>query len=208
MRARIALSLPVAALALVGGCDDTFISISSDGRIDVIISSVGPGGIGGGLRLTVDGSTTEFLIASGSATLTGLSQGSHSVLLGGLPDNCGVEGANPRTVVVTADGTAALTFVVFCDRSTTGALSIRVATTGEPADSDGYLLVVGEGGVRLIASSATETFTGLPAGVHLVELKNIAPGCKLEGGNPQPAVVVAGRTESVGLVVNCGAPTR
>jgi hypothetical protein len=208
MRARLALSVPVAALALAGGCEDTFISTSSDGRIEVVVNTTGPGSDDDGFRLTVDGNTTEFLVAGGAAALTGLSQGSHSVLLGGLADNCRVEGDNPRTVVVGADGTAGVTFVVSCERGTTGTLFITVATTGEPADSDGYLLVVGESGVRPIASSANETFTGLPPGVHQVMLKNLAAGCALEGGNPQPAVVVAGETEPVGLVVRCGSATQ
>lgn len=204
MRARLALSVPIAALALASGCEDTFISISSDGRIEVAVNTIGPGSDDDGFRVTVDGRTTENLALGGGVALTGLSQGSHSVLLGGLADNCRVEGANPRTVVVGADGSASVTFVVSCERGTTGALSITVVTTGEPADHDGYLLVVGESGVRPIPSSARETFTGLPPGAHLVELKNMAAGCALEGGNPQPAVVVAGETEPVGLVVRCG----
>ena len=69
-------------------------------------------------------------------------------------------------------------------------------------------LVVGEGGVRPIASGDSETFAGLPPGVHLVMLKNVAPGCALEGGNPQRAVVEIGKTAAIGLVVRCGSATR
>jgi hypothetical protein len=205
---RLALAVPVAAALLAGGCDDTFISISSDGRIEVLVTSSGPGDDDDGFRVTVDDSTTQFLMPGGSVTLTGLSQGSHRVLLAGLAENCRVEGANPRPVVVTADRRASVTFLVLCERTTTGALAISVATTGDLVDTDGYLLVVGEAGARRIANSANETFSGLLPGMHLVMLKDVAHGCALEGGNPQPAVVVAGETAPVRLVVKCGVGTQ
>jgi hypothetical protein len=200
--------LAFAALVFASGCGDTFISTDSDGRLEVVISSSGTGADEDGFSITVDGGTSVILAQGGRATLTGLSPGSHSVLLGGLAENCAVLGANPRTVAVGADGTAAVTFDIYCERATTGKLAIEVRTTGQPADTDGYLLVVGEGGVRPIASAASETFAGLPPGVHLVMLKNVAPGCALEGGNPQRAVVEIGKTAAIGLVVRCGSATR
>ncbi|HET6580156.1 MAG TPA: hypothetical protein VFG66_17675 [Gemmatimonadales bacterium] len=204
MHARLAL----AALVLASGCGDTFISTDSDGRLEVVISSSGSGAGGDGFSITVDGGTAAILVQGGRTALTGLSPGPHTVLLGGLGTNCGVIGANPRTVTVGSDGTAAVTFEVYCERATTGGLAIHVSTFGQPGDTDGYLLVVGEGGVRGIASNASETFTGLPEGVHLVMLKNVAPGCALEGGNPQRAVVEIGKTAPVKLVVRCGGGTR
>lgn len=204
MQARLAL----AALVLASGCGDTFISTDSDGRLEVVISSSGNGTDDDGFRVIVDGGTAAILAQDGSAGLTGLSPGSHTVLLGGLAANCVVIGANPRTVVVGADGTAAVTFEVYCERATTGGLAIHVATIGHPGDTDGYLLAVGEGGVRGIASNASETFTGLPEGAHLVMLKNVAPGCALEGGNPQRAMVEIGKTLPLELVVRCGVETR
>jgi hypothetical protein len=197
-----------ATLAFAIGCGDTFISTDSDGRLEVVISSSGTGADEDGFSITVDGGTSVILAQGGRATLTGLGPGSHSVLLGGLAENCAVLGANPRTVAVGADGTAAVTFDIYCERATTGKLSIEVRTTGQPADTDGYLLVVGEGGVRPIGSGASETFAGLPPGVHLVMLKNMAAGCALEGGNPQRAVVEIGETAAIGLVVRCGSATR
>jgi hypothetical protein len=202
MHARLAL----VALGFAVGCGDTFISVDSDGRLEVVVSSSGDGVDNDGFTISVDGADVGQLAQGGRATLDGLSPGNHTVLLGGLAGNCVVVGANPRTVAVGADGTAAVTFDIFCERATTGGLAIQVATIGQPPDSDGYLLVVGEGGVRGIPSNADESFTGLPAGVHLVMLKNLAAGCALEGGNPQPAAVEAGETTSVRLVVRCGAP--
>jgi hypothetical protein len=202
------LAVLVAFYVLVTGCDNTFIAVSSDGRILVVISSSGSGIDDDGFTILVDGSATGFQVVGGSVTLTGLSQGQHSVRLSGLADNCVVVGANPVTAVVGADGTARVSFTVHCDRATTGALSITVTTLGEPADTDGYLLAVGEGGVRNIANNATEKFVGLPPGTHLVLLKNLLQGCVLDGGNPQSALVVVGETRAMALVVRCGGGMR
>ena len=200
MHARLAF----VALVFAVGCGDTFISVDSEGRLEVVVSSSGDGVDDDGFTITVDGADAGLLAQGGRATLNGLSPGTHTVLLGGLAGNCAVVGANPRSVTVGADGTAAVTFDVFCERATTGGLAIEVATTGQPADTDGYLLVVGEGGVRGISSDDSQSFTGLPAGEHLVMLKNLAAGCALEGGNPQRAVVEVGKTTSVRLLVRCG----
>jgi hypothetical protein len=119
MRIRVALAVPLALLALAAGCENTFINVSSDGRLQVIISSNGTGIDDDGFTITVDGSTTGFQVVGGSVTLTGLSQGRHSVRLSGLAENCVVEGANPVTAVVDADGTASVAFTVRCERAIT-----------------------------------------------------------------------------------------
>ena len=209
MRSGPARTLSLAALTRAAvGCGDTLIRVSSDGQLEVVINTTGTGVDPDGFSISVDRKPAEFQALAGSVTLTGLSQGSHSVLLGGLASNCRVvDGANPRTVSVGANGTATVGFTVRCEHTTTGALTIVVGTTGEPADSDGYRLVVGDGGVRQIGSNASETFAGLAEGVHLVMLKDVAGGCVLEGGNPQPLTVEAGKTVLVGLVVRCGPVT-
>jgi hypothetical protein len=205
MQTRLAL----AALALLAGCGDTFfLSTDSSGRLEVIISSSGDGANGGGFSITVDGGVSQFYSGGEHVTLTGLTPGRHRVQLGGLSENCTVLGANPRTVEVGADGKAAVTFEIYCTLPTTGALEITVVTRGEPADTDGYLLAVGEGGTRSIASNAVETFRGMPGGEHLVMLKNMSPGCVLDGGNPQPTEVEIGKTRPVTLEVNCGGGRR
>jgi hypothetical protein len=121
-----------ATLAFAIGCGDTFISTDSDGRLEVVISSSGTGADEDGFSITVDGGTSVILAQGGRATLTGLGPGSHSVLLGGLAENCAVLGANPRTVAVGADGTAAVTFDIYCERATTVSSPSRCAPPASP----------------------------------------------------------------------------
>lgn len=206
MRAQLALILSAAILAPIGGCDDTFISVSSDGRIEVAVTTSGIDVDVDGFSVSVDGGTAQFVAPGGRVTLSGLQPGGHSVLLSGLAANCQVVGTNPRAVQVGSDGTVDVAFEVSCTRATTGGFTISVSTGGEPADTDGYLLAVAGGEVRPIETDAIETFVGLVPGVHLVTLKDVDEGCTLVGGNPQPFTVVAGKTLLVQLTVSCGPP--
>jgi len=208
MRPHLALTLSSAILALAGGCGDTMISISSDGRIEVSVTTGGTDVDVDGFSVTVDGGVAQFVAPGGRVTLSGLQPGRHSVFLSGLADNCQVVGANPRQVQVGGDGTVDVTFQVSCTRATTGGFTITVVTGGEPADSNGYLLAVAGGGeLRPIGTSAVETFVGLTPGGHLVTLKDVDPGCTLVGGNPQLFTAVAGKTLQVRLTVSCAPPS-
>ena len=197
--------VPLAVLALAAGCGETIIDISSDGRIEVAVSTSGTDPDTDGFSVTVDGGTARFVAPGGSVVLDSLSQGGHSVLLSGLAENCQVDGTNPRSVVVGPDGQADVSFDVRCARATTGGFTIQVSTSGVAADTDGYALAVAGADIRGIGSDASETFTGLAPGVHLVTLTDVDAPCAVTGGNPQPFTVVSGKTLLVQLAVVCGA---
>jgi hypothetical protein len=116
MSTRLHPLVSFAVLALAAGCDETFISVSSDGQIEVTISTNGSDPDSDGFSVTVDGGTARLVAPGGSVVLDGLSEGSHSVLLNGLAENCRVEGTNPRDVVVGPDGQAHVSFDVSCAR--------------------------------------------------------------------------------------------
>jgi hypothetical protein len=194
-----------AALALVlsGGCDSVLI-VDSDGNIEVAISTRGPDPDPDGYSLTVDGDQAYVLPAAGSLVLQ-LPQGNHSVQLGGLADNCSVDGANPRAVVVGGGGSVDVSFSVVCVRAATGGFRIVVSTSGPSPDPDGYqLFVAGAANSRFIGTEATEIFERLTPGQHLITLKGLADGCSLTGGNPRLSTVIAGKTIQVRLSVACG----
>ena len=196
---------PFLTLVLVTACRDTFISVSSDGVIEVRVSTTGAGVDADGFSISVDGGAAQVVAAGGAVTLTNLQEGAHSVLLSGLADNCQVDGTNPRAVVVGADGRASVAFTVVCGLATTGGFTVLVSSSGRPVDPDGYLLSVAGAPSRPVAVTASETFLGLSPGIHLVALKDVVTGCELQGGNPQPFTVVAGKTIEIRLAVQCGA---
>ena len=207
MPTRLQPLVSLAVLAFAAGCDETFISVSSDGRIEVAVSTNGSGLDSHGFSVTVDGGTARFVAPGGSVVLDSLTQGSHSVLLSGLAENCQVDGSNPRSVVVGPDGQADVSFDVRCARATTGGFTIQVSTSGEAPDTDGYALSVAGANIRGIGPSASETFTGLTPGAHLITLKDVDDPCAVTGGNPQPFTVIAGKTVLIRLAVVCGAPS-
>lgn len=204
-RAESALALTL--LTLLAGCNETLISVSTDGQIQVAVNTSGLDTDTDGFSVSVDGGTQQFVDAGGTVTLTNLSTGSHSVQLSGLAENCRVDGPNPRPVVVESDGAAQVAFEVRCARATTGGFLIVVSTGGSPTDPDGYQLSVAGDETRTIGITAQETFVGLTPGVHLITLKDVDPPCAVTGGNPQPYTVVPGKTVTVRLAVSCGPAT-
>ena len=207
MRTRLASAIALTLLTPLAGCDDTFISVSTDGQIQVAVNTSGLDTDTDGFSVSVDGGTEQFVAPGGTVTLTNLSTGGHSVRLSGLSENCRVEGANPRSVVVESDGTAQVAFQVRCAMATTGGFLVQVTTSGNPPDPDGYQLSVAGEDLRNIGTNASQTFTGLAPGIHLITLKDVDPPCAVVGGNPQPFTVVPGKTVTVRLAVACGSAT-
>ena len=67
-----------------------------------------------GYTVTVDSGQSTSIGINDSVTATGIPAGSHRAALGGVPTNCSVSGANPRTVTVQPNDTARTTFSVAC----------------------------------------------------------------------------------------------
>jgi hypothetical protein len=127
MCTRLASALALAMLAPVAACDDTLISISSDGRIEIAINTTGGDVVADGFSVTIDGGVAEFVPAGQAVTLTNLRAGSHTVRLLGLAPECRVEGPNPRSVVVGAgpDDAVQVEFMVRCARAAAAASEAR-----------------------------------------------------------------------------------
>ncbi len=137
MSARLHPLVPLAVLAFAAGCDETLISVSSDGRIEVAVSTNGSDPDTDGFSVTVDGGTASFVAPGESVVLDSLSEGSHSVLLTGLAENCRVNGSNPRVVVVGQDARASVSFDVRCTPATTGDSPSRSRPRGRSRTSMG-----------------------------------------------------------------------
>ena len=90
--------------------------------------------------------------------------------------------------------------------------SIRVtiqtsAATSEAAmDPDGYVVVVEGLESRPAEADAEVTLTGIPAGQHTVELRELQANCTTPL-NPVTAIVVAGGTTPITFQVTCWPPT-
>jgi hypothetical protein len=204
MRTWVAGAAALALGSIVAGCDDTMINVSSDGQIDVAVSTSGFTDNVDGFTISVDGGTEQFVQLGSGLTLRGLALGRHTVQLNGLTENCHVEGSNPRTITVNADGQAPLTFIVDCALPTTGGFKIEVTTTGPSPDPNGYAVTVSNSDTRHVDINGTVTYTGLESGRHLITFKDLDPPCALTVGNPLLSTVVPGKTVTVRIQVACG----
>src|SRR5947207_1062063 len=206
-----------AAVTLMGAaaCNDSqsprpraLLGLPDVGTLAVTVTTSGSN-TPSGYTVTVDGSSSQSVGATGVATFLGLPSGSHTVLLSGVPSNCSVSGDNPRTVSLIAGLVAATTFSVSCTAPpTTGSLRVTTATSGASGDvdPDGYSVTLDGTTSRAIGDNATTTFTGLAPGSHTVVLSGVAANCTVSGGTSRTLSVTAGSTVSTSYAVSC-APT-
>ncbi|MDP2498830.1 MAG: hypothetical protein Q8W44_12685, partial [Candidatus Palauibacterales bacterium] len=114
------LSLLLTGLLVLPACrgdrDGTGPTTPDVGSIEVAANTTGEDPDPNGYTVTLDGADSRFLGASGTATFTDVTAGSHELALSETARNCQVEGSNPRTVSVTAGMTASTTFGVACTR--------------------------------------------------------------------------------------------
>ena len=150
---------------------------------------------------------SESIGTNATVSAPGIVAGDYTVQLSGVPSNCMVSGANPRTVTVPAGGTGSTTFAVSCTgTTTTGTLTVKTTTTGSNLDLDGYTVTVsGSGGTasRPMATNGTSSFTDVPAGSYQVTLSGIAGNCSVTNANPQTVSVPAGGTATTTFDVTC-----
>lgn len=110
-------------------------------------------------------------------------------------------------------------FALGCDDTATlsgptevrSALRVAVAVFGTMPDLDGYLVGLSTGGQSDPASQTVDAaggavfFRNLSPGTHSVRLESLAANCAVEGDNPLPSTVLAGKTTLVQLAVLCPA---
>jgi len=189
--------------ALAAACGDQALG-PAIGVVQVSVTTTGVELDTNGYSVAIDGGGGRAIPVNGTMAFTGLSAGSHNVLLAGLASNCGAVGAaNPRPVEVVAGDTAKVAFSVACV-ATTGAVQVSVTTSGVELDTNGYSVAIDRGVWQAIPVNGTMTLSGLSAGSHSILLAGLTSNCAAGGGaNPRPVAVVAGDTATVAFSVTC-----
>src|SRR5206468_2000315 len=139
----------------------------------------------------VDGGTPQAIVVNGSATITRLSAGSHTVVLSGVAANCAVTGSASRSVSIASGQTVPVIFDVTC-LATTGNIQVTAATSGIDLDPNGYGVQIDGGSPRSVFINGTTTIEGLSAGNHSVTLANAEANCTVAGANPRTIPVTTG----------------
>src|SRR5213078_1447214 len=149
---------------------------TTTGTLSVTTATTGQN-IPAGYTLNVTGPSfptgaSQPIGANDTKTVTGIAAGDYQVSLSGVPSNCMVSGANPRTVTVTAGNTASTTFSVSCTGTTTGTLSVTTATTGQNIPAGYTLNVTGPsfptGASEPIGANDSKPVNGIAAGDYQV----------------------------------------
>ena len=187
--------------AVAAGCNDS--TGPSTGAAQVTVTTIGVELDTNGYSIAIDGGGGHLIPLNDTMTFTGLSAGSHGVLLAGLASNCAAQGeANPRTVNVVAGATAQVVFSVTCV-TTTGSLTVTIGTTGTDLGPDGYSLSVDSGVGQAVAVNGAVTVSGLSAGGHSVTLAGVTTNCTVSGTNPRAVSIATSVTTSVAFDVAC-----
>jgi Tol biopolymer transport system component len=158
-----------------------------------------------GYTIGVDQAEGRPIAANGTLTISDLSGGFHKVQIADIASNCSLDGPSSRTVSVTGDGPAQVTFAVEC-RAPTGGIEITTSTNGESPDSNGYSIALDGGVARPVPSAGTVILAGLTAGSHDLHLFGIEPNCSVVGDNPR-TLAVSTDTIRTTFDIGCAPPT-
>ena len=199
--------LAIAPAALWLGCGGgADVAVGPElGTLEITTATSGPEPDADGYTVSLDGATPEAIGTNATARHADLAVGSHTVALSGLAQNCTATGGATLAVNVTANTVAPAAFAIAC-APTTGTIQVTIASTGAPADPDGYQLLLDGAANQTVATSATLTLPTIAPGAHTVGLGSVADNCQVQGDNPLSVTVVAGQTVTASLSVTCAAP--
>lgn len=163
-----------------------------------------------GFQIQVDGRAMTLLKSEASLVVRGLSLGSHTVSVVGLPSTCHSDGANPATVQTSSADLSAVEFHVSCF-TTDGAIALAVTLTGysrqlwfkAQVDSS-----VSNAAVR--GNATTVLFGTFPGGPHVIRLSGIPTFCEPAGEQSTSVDVKTGTvTQDTALAnfsIHCNPP--
>jgi hypothetical protein len=179
----------------------------NSGTLRVTTTTTGPDGDLNGYAFAVDDGAAQTIGPNAAARLANVSGGEHTVRLSNIATNCSVQGANPRSVTVTAGDVAQASFAVACI-ATTGSAVVSLTVSGTPAGGSTYSVTLDGKAPGLALTPGTPTsFTRLPPGRHTVELAGVASNCTVADGTAREFEVEAGKQVAIGFALACADAT-
>lgn len=175
--------------------------------------ATGPGGAGSGVA--------AFHLG-GSGIIPGVPAGSYDITLTGLSENCRIIGPTVQASVTVGElvyDTARVQIPVECT-ATTGDVRLVAVTSGSDLDTDGYSIWLD--GVELyptyffyyyyhyapvrLSPNGEHLLGQVSPGSHVIELREIALNCAVEGSNPRTVTVNLGLVTEALFQIVCAAP--
>ena len=183
-RLRLVAAAIAAAMALgaCGGSDSAGPPSSLASGIEVSNQTSGDPIERDGYSVIVDDGAARPLDVDGSVVFADLAPGDHLVTLGEIEPDCGVLGANPRTVHTTG-GTSESIFLVRCSVAGTGRIVVQTYTSGP--DIGRYTVDTDNGRSAVLGPKDEFAFSALPVGPVTLTLSGARGGCEVIAPNPR-----------------------
>jgi hypothetical protein len=191
-------SVALAAMALACGADDPVSNPTRTLEITVVTSGDEPDT--DGYTVQIDAEPARPVGSAEVLQHSDISPGDHTVYVGGVAENCNVQGANPRTVSVPAEGTTNITIeVVYGVRG--GSVLVALRTQGFAPYPSAYTVAI-DGGEAAAVDTGRVLFSRIPPGQHLIQLRGLAEPCTTQG-NPRTVSVRAVEVTQVEFFIIC-----
>jgi hypothetical protein len=178
---------------------------ATTGSLDITSVTSGLSPDADGYTILIDGAERDALAPNAAVTISGLTAGDHVLGLNGVAANCQIQGDNARTVRIAGGENSSVGYTIICvtPPSEVGNLRVVTTTTGPDADANGYSFKVDAGPSQPIAVNAETNLSNLAAGVHQVELADLAGNCRAQGTNPRSVTVIAAATTDLTFTITC-----
>jgi len=189
--------LLVGALIVVG-CGTELVVAETSG-MSVVVQASGES-VDSAFTLDINPDTTTHALTAGVALNFTVTEGTYSLHLLDVAENCTLRGDNPRTVEVEAGELVSVTFQVDCTAG--GQVKVTVATTGEDRD-DMYTLAFDTDFRTVLVGPNQFVMVSLPIAMYSLALRDVASNCTVAGANPVTVEVKAGAVAETGFSVSC-----
>jgi hypothetical protein len=112
-----------------------------------------------------------------------------------------------KSMMARVAGAMAVAFTLACNTTsvtqTTGTVTVRVTSTGTPADTL-FGISVDQGYLTYDVVAGQDKSFSVAAGTYLVELTGVASQCTVSGSNPREVTVTSATETPVDFAVTCG----
>ncbi|HVH68127.1 MAG TPA: PKD domain-containing protein [Gemmatimonadales bacterium] len=178
---------------------------ATTGSITVTTATTG-GSQPSGYTVAVDGGggSSQPIGASTSVTFSGLTPGSHTVTLTGVPSNCTVANGTSQALNVTAGNDTPASFSISCT-ALPGDLVVSTHTSGASIPTSSYTVTLDQTTPRSIGTTDNTTFTALTPGNHAVVLSGVPGNCTVTNGTTRMVNVPSGSSATATYDITCTA---
>ena len=197
---RALILIVTAAVVLLPACGSEDPAGVSPRTLEITVTTAGDEPDTDGYTIQIDAESARPLPPFEILQHRDISPGDHTVYVGGVADNCEVQGANPRTINVPAEGTVTIAIEVVCTAQT-GSMLVTTLTRGPSPYPSRHTIAV-DGVERSAIDTGRVLIDGIAPGRHEVHLRGVATHC-IAQGNPRTLAVRAREVALVTFFINC-----